>query len=155
GLRCGVTMHGLFGFAAMSLASIRQVAEFGAKFLPVRLPNVKMTLVEEGARGALEVTESTALGALRRQTLEIALIGAWRFGIELQKKHAAQPGDGSELWFDYPEQEYYSSYRARLPSVRFSMGANRLYFPASLLERPLREGNPMTAEIMRRQCERE
>ncbi|WXB15217.1 AraC family transcriptional regulator [Pendulispora albinea] len=154
GLRCGVTTHGLFGFAAMSLASIRQVVEFGVKFLPVRLPNVKVTLLEEGRRSALEVTEATPLGALRRQTLEITLVGAWRFARELGKARQ-DAGGGVEIWFDYPEPDYYSAYRARLPPVRFGMSANRLYFESELLDRQLQAGNAVSAEIMKQQCERE
>ncbi|WP_394833384.1 AraC family transcriptional regulator [Pendulispora rubella] len=155
GFRCGVTMHGLFGLGAMSLGSIREMVAFGIKFLPVRLPNVKLSLIEGRPRSALEVAEATSLGSLRRQTLEIALVGAMHLATEILERRRPGSDADLELWFDYPEPEYYASYRSRLPPAHFDMAANRLFFPTELLDRPLRACNPITAEMMRQQCERE
>lgn len=55
----------------------------------------------------------------------------------------------AELWFAYPEPDYFAAYRDRLPACRFDMGANQICFPASQLGRRIQTGDPVMAELMK------
>jgi AraC-like DNA-binding protein len=154
GLHSSLTTHGFITYGVMSYPTLRQGVEFGVKFLPLRLPNLQMRLREEGAYSCVEVAETTPQGAVRQAVFDLFLVGLWRIALQLQRDHAASR-PGVELWFDYPEPPYYAHYRDRLPPVRFRMGSNQLRFPSALLDRPLHMANPVTAELVEQQCQRE
>jgi len=154
GLRSTLTSHGFVTYGVMSYATLRQGLEFGMKFLPLRLPNLRMRLLSEGQVSALEVSETTAQQGVRRLVFDLFLVGLWRIALQLLRGGATVPG-GIELWFDYPEPDYYARYRERLPPARFGMGANQLRFPSALLDRPLHTANAVTAELVEQQCARE
>lgn len=153
GLRSTLTSHGFVSYGVMSYATLRQGIEFGMRFLPLRLPNLNMRLRCDGEWSAVEVGETTPQHGVRRLVFDLFLVGIWR--IALQVLRGAGTGGGIELWFDYPEPEYYARYRERLPPARFGMGSNQVRFPTALLDLPLYTANAVTAELVQRQCERE
>lgn len=155
GLRSGLTSHGFISYGVMSYATLRQGIEFGIKFLPLRLPNLQMRLVEDGAHSGVEVFETTPQHAVRRLVFDLFLVGLWRIALHLLRGEGGTGRAGIELWFDYAEPDYYARYRERLPPARFLMGSNQLRFPTALLDRPLPTANAVTAALVEQQCARE
>jgi AraC-like DNA-binding protein len=152
GLNSGLTTHGFIGYGVMSHGTLREALAFGTGFLKLRLPNLSMRLFTDGARGVLEVTETTPQRAVRELVFDLFLVGIARMAQQITGEQAAQ---WIELWFDYPEPPYHARYRDRLPRMRFAMGANQLRFPAAFLDQPLATANAVTAKLVQEQCERE
>ncbi len=154
GLRAGLTMHGVFGYGLGSQPNFGAAMKFACRYLPLLLPNLCMTLVDDGRHCALDVAETTPLGDLRHSMYELFLLGI----VSAAKQMLAGTGQEDpefELWFDTPEPEYHARYRDRLPPSFFSMGVARLRFPASLMAQGLATANAITAELAQQQCERE
>jgi AraC-like DNA-binding protein len=151
GLRSSLTTHGFIGYGVMSSPTLRQAAELGGKFLQLRLPNLSLRVLIQDTQGVLDVAETTPLGDVRRCMFDLFLVGLWRMA-------PALTGGGRpevELWFDYPEPDYYARYRERLPRMRFAMGANQVRFPVALFDRPLLAANAVTAQLVTQTLERE
>jgi AraC-like DNA-binding protein len=154
GLTSNLTTHGFIGFGVMSNPTARQAIEFGAKFLQLRLPNLSLRLLTEQDQAVVEVSETIPLGAVRQCMFDLFLVGIARMA--QQMRVAPLSGQANvELWFDYPEPEYYARYRDRLPRARFSMRTNQLRFPAHYLDLPLYAADSVTAQLVAQQCERE
>ncbi len=154
GLNSNLTTHGFIGYGMMSNPTARQAIEFGAKFLQLRLPNLSLRLFTEQDQAVVEVSETIPLGAVRQCMFDLFLVGIARIAQQMRVGQLKAQRD-IELWFDYPEPEYYPRYRDRLPPARFSMAANQLRFPAEYLDRPLYAANPVTAQLVTQQCEQE
>ena len=154
GLRSKLTSHGFIGYGVMSASTLRQAIEFGAKFLQLRLPNLSLSVITEGAQAAITVTETIPLGDVRQCMFDLFLVGLWRMVPPLTEGQL-RAGTQVELWFDYPEPDYYARFRDRLPITRFSMSGNQLRFPIEYLDRPLGSANPVTAKLVTDQCEKE
>lgn len=150
GLHSSLTTHGFVGYGLLSYPTLRAAAEFGGKFLPLRLPNLDLRVFADGTQGVIEVRETLMLGAVRQSMFDLFLVGLWRMVPVL----GADTRDIT-LWFDYPEPEYARRYRDRLPPLRFATGANQLRFPVALLDLPLHTADPLTARLVTRQCEQE
>ncbi len=154
GLNSNLTTHGFIGYGMISNPTARQAIEFGAKFLQLRLPNLSLRLRIEQDRAVVEVSETLSLGAVRQCMFDLFLVGIARIAQQMSPGQSGLARD-VELWFDYPEPEYYARYRERLPPARFSMAANQLRFPAEYLDGPLNASDPVTAKLVARQLERE
>lgn len=154
GLRSNLTSHGFIGYGVMSHPTLRAAIEFGSKFIQLRLPNLNLQIVTEGAQGGIAVAETLPLGPVRQCMFDLFLVGLWRM-VPVLTSGRLPANIGIELWFDYPEPDYYARYRERLPPARFSMPGNQLRFPVEYLDRPLDTANPVTARLVTDQCERE
>ncbi|MGH8528748.1 MAG: AraC family transcriptional regulator [Nevskiales bacterium] len=153
GLHSNLTSHGFVGFGLMSHRTLREALEFGTKFVQLRTPFLSIRYFTDRQQGVIEVAERFSFGPLRQCTFDLFLVGLWRMVPQLSAGLVTR--QTIELWFDYPEPEYYAAYRERLPVVRFSMVANQLRFPAEYLDRPLNAADPATAQLVTRQLERE
>ncbi len=153
GLHSHLTSHGIMGYGLLSSASLREAIDLGAKFIQLRLPNLSVQLIQEGSVGAVEVRETLPLGPIRQCMIDLFLAGLARMAPALANRQI--DAQELEMWFDYPEPDYYESYRARLPRARFNMGVNQLRFPAAYLDRRLETANPVTAKLVTEQCDRE
>lgn len=154
GLHSSLTTHGFIGYGLLSYPTLRAAAEFGGKFLALRLPNLHLRVYAEGTQGVVEVSETLMLGAVRQCMFDLFLVGLWRMVPVLGAQQAAAQKQ-VELWFDYPQPEYAQHYRERLPRMQFATGANQLRFPAHLLDLPLNTADPLTARLVTQQCEQE
>ena len=155
GLHSNLTTHGFIGYGLLTNPTPRQALEFGARFLQLRLPNLRIELRTEGAHAVIEVTETTPQGAVRRGMFDLFLVGIARIAQQMMGGGVNAAALGIELWFDYPEPPYFAQYRERLPPARFSMRANQLRFPAAQLDRALATADPVTAKLVTQQCENE
>lgn len=154
GLHSGLTTHGFIGFGLLSYPTLRDAAEFGGKFLALRLPNLNIRVFADGTHGVIETTETLMLGAVRQCMFDLFLVGLWRMVPVLGTPQIDSRGE-VELWFDQPEPEYAQHYRERLPRLRFGTGVNQLRFPVRYLDLPLNTADPLTARMVTQQCEQE
>jgi AraC-like DNA-binding protein len=151
GLRARLTAHGMVGFGLMSLPTLRAAVEFGIKNIQLLTPCYSLRLQIENDIAVIEMREAIPFGPLRRYGFDMLLVG---FALAGQQLVTSLKPD-LELWFDYPEPDYYARYRERLPPMRFAMGSNQLRFPAVYLDSRLSTANPVTAKLMAEQCARE
>ncbi len=154
GLHSSLTTHGFVGYGVLSYPTLRAAAEFGGKFLALRLPNLHLRVYADDTQGVIEVSETLMLGAVRQCMFDLFLVGLWRMVPVLATREAGVLQQ-IELWFDYPEPDYAARYCQRLPRMRFGTGANQLRFPLALLDLPLNTADPLTARLVTQQCEQE
>ncbi len=155
GLHSSLTSHGFVGYGLLSYATLRSAVAFGSRFLALRLPNLTITVSEEGPQGVIEVTETLALGSMRQCMFDLFLVGLWRMVPMLGLRQDGADRTPIELCFDCPEPAYARAYRDRLPALRFSAGINALRFPVEFLDQPLNSADPVTARLVTQQCEQE
>lgn len=154
GLRCSLTAHGFWTYGVISHSTARDAAEFTIKYLQLSAPNVSLRLFVEGEHAVMDAREAIPFGPLRRYTFEMFLVTVWR-SYESVAAQVPQRRKPAELWFEWPEPEYYAQYRDRLPVVKFGTGVNQLRFPAEYLDRRLNTANPMTAKLVDDRCRQE
>ena len=152
GLRMGVSTAGVLGAAAMTRATVRSAIEFLMLFRRLAIGVMEYRFFEEDGMAVVDVRPpQPAPPDLNRYLFDWVLVGLWRFSIPF----AGDAWRDIELWFEYPEPEYYARYRERLPRCRFGMGVNQICGPAKFLDRPLAHGDPVTAEMLEEQCRKE
>lgn len=149
GLHSSITSHGLIGLALTSVDSVRTAVRWGTEYGQLRLPMLAMDLVLDGQQAAVQVTATRPLGPVRQCTFDLFLVGLSRISPVLSGQ--AVTLDDLELWFDYPEPDYYARYRDRLPAARFDMGVNQLRFPADSLDIGPETANAATAALVEEQ----
>ncbi len=154
GLHSSLTTHGFVGYGLLSYPTLRAAAEFGGKFLPLRLPNLNIRVFADGEHGVIEAHETLMLGAVRQCMFDLFLVGLWRMVPLLGAQQPAKREE-VELWFDCTEPAYARDYRDRLPPMRFATGVNQLRFPLRYLDLPLNTADPLTARLVTQQCEQE
>ena len=151
GLRSNLAAPGNIGYGLMSQATVGDALAFGLKYGRLRNPVLQLSLSVDGEQAVIDARQRLPLGPMRQYAIDAVLISMVR--IARQISGAFRPE--LELRFDCAEPAHYARYRHRLPPVKFSAGVNQLRFPASYLQRPLRTGNPSSAQQVERQCERD
>lgn len=158
-LRCKLTAHGFFGYGLMSQSTLRDATHFGLRFVQLCTPCYSLRLLQEGERAVIDVREAIPFGPLRQYGFDMFLVCCARIAQELEvfvQRPRGQPRPSqAELYFAGPEPAYYARYREQLPPVRFDAGVNQLRFPESYLDAVIGTANPMTAQLVTGQCERE
>jgi hypothetical protein len=96
GLHSGLTTHGFIGFGLLSNATLRTAADFGSRYLALRLPNLSLRVFTDGAQGVIEVNETLALGAVRQCMYDLFLVGLWRMAPN-SRMHAPRSSCGSTI----------------------------------------------------------
>jgi AraC-like DNA-binding protein len=153
GLLSNITTHGLVGYGLMASPTLREGIEFGRKFLPTRLPYLRLDLYIDGRDAVVSVVHSVELGVVRNYTDEFFLVGVYR--LLLQASFGLLKEENVELWCDTLQPKYYSRYREHLPKMLFGKVANQVRFPASMLEMPLPMANAIAVSQVTAQLERE
>lgn len=151
GLRSMPTAHGYVGYAAMSCGTLREAFELVIRYVHLRQRDVALALRIEDGWLVLEARDTHGLGPLRHLVHEAIMIGFFRMGGFLLGEEKPQ----CELWFDWPQPDYFAPYAARLPVVRFSMPAIQTRFPAHYLNRRVVTADPGAVRHAVEQCERE
>lgn len=145
--------HGIMGFGMMTCESLRDAIRLGTEFMHLRVPvlTAELRVVDDVA--VVSVVETLPLGDLRQVLLDLFLVKLARIGRSLTD-HLLRLEE-VEIWFDYPEPEYHTRFRDRLPPMAFDMGANELRFDAGLLDRRPDTADPVNARLVMEQCRRE
>jgi AraC-like DNA-binding protein len=155
-LRGNLTRIGLMGFGLMSCSTMREAIELGCRYLPTVVSFFSASFSVQNGQSVVDVRETFGLGALRQFLFDVYLVEAASVYASLaEPQTAALIRERSELWFNYPEPEYYAPFRDRLPKLRFDAPACQIRMDAALLDLPIRTANPVTAQMVMDQCERE
>lgn len=153
GLASSITTHGLVGYGLMASSTLREGLEFGNKFLPTRLPYLRLELYVDGTQAVVSVMDAADLGIVRNHTFEFFLVGVYR--LLLQSSFGLMRESDVEIRCDYPQPKYYARYRERLPRMRFGWASNEVRFPAAILDAPLPTANAIAVAQVTAQLERE
>jgi AraC-like DNA-binding protein len=151
GLRTTPNAHGYVGFAAMSARTLREALDLGTRYVHLRQRDTGLLVEVQGDHLVLEARENHELGGLRSFFLEALMVGFYTMAAVL----LGEPRPAGELWFDWPEPDYYDRFRARLPVVRFSMPSVQVRLLASYLDRRLIMPDASAVRNAVEQCERE
>lgn len=150
--RVGLTTHALVGYALLSQMTIGDAVRFGVEFSQIVVPVYRGQLLIEDGSAIIDISMDMPVeDYLYRYAYDLALVSVW--GGLRSLMGGAWPD--AELWFDYPEPEYYAAYRDRLPACRFDMGANQICFPADQLAKRINTGDPVMAKLMIERAARE
>lgn len=147
GLRSSLTSHGVMAFGLLTSATLRQAIQLGVEYSSVRLPMLKLLLVEDGEQAGVDVQQTFPLGAVSQCLFDLFLVGLARMTPAL----TGRPVDSVELWFESGEPEHFALYHERLPPVRFGMGANQLRFNAEYLDLPFDTANELASRVAQQQ----
>jgi AraC-like DNA-binding protein len=155
GLQSKPTAHGDLGFAAMSASTLGEALALVTRFLRLRIPEVELRVFADGSRIVMESRDRQRMSPfLRRFIQECVIVGLYQMGTTLLVNHAPADAD-MEIWFDWPEPEYFERYRARLPRTRFEMPTVQLRFAAAYRDEALRLADREAVRQSVEQCERE
>lgn len=156
GVRSSLTKSGLIGFGLMSCATLGEAIALGIRYLPTRVPFFSVHLTESPQAAEIDVFAAFPLGRLHRFAIENFLVETAILFNSLLAPDAARTLSGhAELWFEWPEPEYFARYRERLPRCHFDAPANRIRIARALLDEPIRTANAQTAQMIVQQCEAE
>lgn len=151
GLRMRPTAHGFLGYALMSCSNLREALMLSLRFMRLRQRHIQVRYSHEQQHDVITLRERHSFGPVRHYFIEGMLIGMVR-SAQFLVADDQLPG---ELWFDYPEPDYFQRYRDRLSRTRFAMPEVRVIFPTESLSRALRLADPFASRQAIEQCERE
>jgi len=151
GMQMKLSSHGFLGFAAMTASTVREALAFAERFAATRTSVLGLVTVVEHGTAAVILEERADLGGLREFAILSLIVGVWQIGQTLTGRRLQ---GAAECAFPAPE------WLARVPvptgeMLRFDRPANRLLFPAELLDTPLVSADPVAVQLARAQCERE
>jgi len=153
GMQMRLSSHGFLGFAAMTAATVRESLGLSVRFAATRTTAIGVAMYVEGERASLVFEERAPLGSLREFAMLSLIVGHWQIGEVLTGRRLPGVGECS-----FPEPAYLDAapppFRG-FARLRFGQPANRLVFPAELLDVPLVTADPVAMQLARAQCERE
>src|SRR3546814_11792859 len=115
----------------MSFSTLREGIAFGYKFLPTRLPYLRLDFHVDGHQAVVSVLDAADLGLVRNPAFQFFLVGVYR--LLLQCSFGLMQAADVELWCAYPQPSYSAGYRQRLPPIRLGKESNQVRFPAAFL----------------------
>lgn len=152
GLRIGLSTLAMIAMAMLSQVTIGDAIRLGIQFSQDFVPVYRGQLEEEDGFAVLDISMDMRLpDPLYRYCYDMALVSVWSGLLNL----FGGVWPDVELWFAYPEPDYFAAYRDRLPACRFNMGANQICFPASQLARRIQTGDPVMAQLIKEKVLRE
>lgn len=150
GLRSTLTVHGFMGLGLLAQRTVHESVAFATEFAPrVRSPGFNLRHFVDGDAAVIDLTATVQYGPLHQYAIDMQIVSVAGMLEQTLSR------DEITIWFDCAEPAHFTRYRERLPATRFGMGANQVRFAASLLDRPLVTANAVTAELVRKQCERD
>lgn len=139
GLTMKPTAHGVFGYALMTCATLRDAVLLAQRYLPVQVPHGDLELQVEGDTAVIQLANKLVPDPLRPFIYEVYMGAILRAGEFL----LGVPLPPVEILLDYPEPDHFARIKDRLPPVRFGAARVALCFHESLLERPLLMADPV------------
>lgn len=147
GLRSSLTSHGVMAFGLLTSATLRQAIELGVEYGHVRLPMLRLQLIEDGDQAGVDVRQTFPVGTVRQCLFDLFLVGLARMTPAL----TGRAMDSVELWFGGAEPEHFARYRDRLPPTRFETGVNQIRFAAEFLDLPFDTANALASRVAQEQ----
>lgn len=152
GFQMKVSHHGYIGFAAMTAKNVGDALRIAERFAPLRTTAVDLQLMVEGDVASLTLVFDTDLEPLLQTALLAVCVGLVQMGSAITGKVLVGRG---ELAFAKPD--YLDRFLPLMGSntVLFDQPANRLVFPAEVLQWPLVMADPIASRLALEQCERD
>lgn len=152
GLLFSPTTHGNIGFALLSQRTARDAVKLFLRISPLAFPGLHMSFSTEKGAAVLDIREEFDISPdLFQPYYDMVLSGIWH---SWQALRGGKRTD-EEIWFKYPEPDYYAHYRDQLPVCRFDTGVNQIRVPSQFLDRALSTGDFLTAQNLEKECLRE
>ncbi len=151
GLASNLTKAGFISHGLMSCATLGDAIELGRRFIQIQIPFFELDFDLEGETAIITVKEAIPLLHFRSFTIENFLIEVSEIFRSLQIGKAESiksQKTNLHLYFDYPEPNYFATYKDRLPHLHFNQPANQFRFPAKLLDLPIHTANPAMTELV-------
>jgi AraC-like DNA-binding protein len=152
GLQMRVSAHGFLGFAAMTAPTARSAVELIPRFAPTLTDALSVSLLQEGERSVLRLTERVPLGEAWEVIAIALLVGIW----QMANTVTSQPlmGD-TDVTFPEPP-DYRERFLHLTPRpIRFGAAHNQLTIDNGSLDTPLLMADPAAQKLATEQCERE
>lgn len=151
GLNIKLTSHGAVGYALLSAATLAEAQDIAVRFTRSRWSALELRPLEDGDWGGLELVEHFPLGPFRTLVHEAALTLLWRHSCFV----TGQEHRDCEFSFPWPEPDYFSAYRGRLPPVLWSQESTAIRTPQNRLKRPLVMADAAASQHALQEAERE
>ncbi|MGB1581599.1 MAG: AraC family transcriptional regulator [Nevskiales bacterium] len=151
GLRSKPTTHGYLGYAAMACGTLNEAIDLVLRYIHIRQRDVSVRRSLNENSAIIHIVDNHPLGPLRHFFIESLTIGILRIASLLIE----DPDITGELWFDWPEPDYFAAYKERLWMVKFDMPSVQIRFPQHYLRHPLSMADPIAVKQALVQCERE
>ena len=149
GTRYHATTHGLWGFAVLSSPSSRKALQVAINYLELTCSFSRVRVENQANDVRLVVDDARVPSEVRRFLLERDLSGF--VTIRKEMFGAAAPMERIDIKYSAPDYaDLYERYLGIAPN--FEVGANAVTLAAELLDHPLPQANPMTAELCEQQC---
>ncbi|MDM0011728.1 AraC family transcriptional regulator [Variovorax sp. J22P168] len=152
GRRQRISDFGVFGYAVLSSATLGDAVSFGMQHLRLAGPVLEKSFRIEGEQAVFEGHDVIDLGPLLPLATEF-----WFSSIHALMSHALERPDneGGVLLLPYPAPAHAARYEELLHCrVQFDAGVLQWRFDAALLDLPLPNANPITAEASASFCAR-
>nr|WP_297347665.1 AraC family transcriptional regulator [uncultured Glaciecola sp.] len=155
GKRLEIAHHGDFGLAILNSATLHQVLDFHVKFLPIRVPLIKLNYTIEGAQVNVELTDEHWHGSLHRAVIEAVMIAI------VNMLHAIRFQDNSQLLidvvkFDYTKPNYAQKYQSiKAAQLEFNKPNCSLFFSKQFLDKPLASADDFSFQRAILNCQNE
>lgn len=155
GKRLEIAHHGDFGLAILNSANMRQVLDFHVKFLPIRVPLIKLNYHIEGTQIHVALTDEHWQGSLHRAVIEAVMIAI------VNMLHAIRFQDNSQLLidvvkFDYTKPNYAQKYQyIKAAQIEFDKPNCSLCFSKQFLDKPLASADDFSFQRAIVNCQKE
>lgn len=153
GQQMRLSWHGPVGFAVLASSSLREALDVGARFLPLRSPEMTMSWRVQGDAAEITFRHQFASAVIA----EFSLIGLCLFFARVAEELLGTiPGMRAELAM--PQPEWFASHRDMLTApIIFSPSAtaHRAWIAVDLLDKPLASGDPAARQRAVAECEQE
>lgn len=153
GQQLRLASYGMYGFAMMTSPNFRQALDFSVRYHQLATPTVLMSL---------SIDDDEELAIMRIQDV-LHIPPLQLFNLELQFslfQSLSRDMVSDDFCFDsiattYDRPEHYADYEATFGCpIHFNQPQNELRFKEWWLQQPLRNANPITADLTRQVCDK-
>ncbi|WP_176358012.1 AraC family transcriptional regulator [Mycobacterium persicum] len=154
GSRFMLTHLGLFGFAVMSCATLRELFSIAMRYFALTMLHIDVRLFETAGDCLLELDAGHLPADVRRFFIERDIAGilatTTSFALPVAAKYAEQVSAevAVDEWLLRPLLEL-----VPIHHVAFGRAHNRLYFPRAMFDEPLPQADRHTLEVCMAQCD--
>lgn len=133
---------GFLSYGLMSCANLGEAVSIGQRFLTTVFPYFRLDFEIQHKTAILTLKDELSFSFCRNFIVENFIVRmSETFCSLLANQFNQNKYKYVELFFDYPEPNYFNTFKNRLPTAQFSQAANQIRFPAKLLELPLPTAN--------------
>lgn len=151
GKRLRLSAYGMYGYALVSSANLREALAFSIRYHELATPTVTMSLALDDDDGTAIFTMTDAIGeaSLTRFNIELQ----FSLVLSLTRDMAGDDFCFEEIRSAYPAPAHRAVYEELFACpIRFDADANELRFNEWWLSAPLVRANPITAQMLTETC---